>query len=80
MVKTVQDVEGGLADAVGGEEVFADMVAEQHHELAAVERWDGFKATVGRPNTPAGDGVDMRMEIEAIAVALHGEDHARDCR
>jgi hypothetical protein len=66
VVKTVQDVDGGLADPARGEEVFDDIVAEQHHELAAVESWDWFKAAVGGPNTPAGDGVDMRMSCEAL--------------
>jgi hypothetical protein len=66
VVKTVQDVDGGLADLARGEEVFDDMVTEQQHELEAVDSWDRFKVTVGGPNTPAGDGVDMRMSCEAL--------------
>ena len=77
MVKTVQDGEGGLADPTTGEEVFEHMVAEQQHELAAVESGDRFKAAVGGPDSAACDGMDMGMEIEAIAVALHGEDDSR---
>jgi hypothetical protein len=78
MVKTVQDVEGSLGDPAGGEEVTEDMMAEQQHELAAVEGRDGFEGAVGRPNAATCDGVDMGMQVETIAVALHGKDDARD--
>jgi hypothetical protein len=39
---------------------------------------DGFEGAVGRPNAAACDGMDMRMEVEAIAVVLDGQDEARD--
>jgi len=74
MVKAVEDVEGGLADPAASKEVSERMVAEQQHELAAVERGDRFKAAVGGPNSAACDGMNVRMEIEAVAVALHRED------
>ena len=78
MVKAVEDVEGGLADPAASKEVFEHLVAEQQHEPAAVEGRDRFKAAVGGPDSTACDGMDVRMQIEAIAVALHREDDARD--
>ena len=42
-----------------------------------VQRRNRFKAAVGGSDSPAGDGVDVRMEIQAVSVALNGEDDAR---
>jgi hypothetical protein len=78
MVKTVQNVEGGLADSAAGEEVLEQMVAEQEHELGGIERRDRFKVTVGRPDSAASESVDVRMEIEVVAVALNRDDDARE--
>ena len=50
VVKAVQDVDGGLGDASGGEEVAEDKVAGQEHELAAVQSGDGFKGAVRGPD------------------------------
>jgi len=52
-------------------------MAEQRHELAAVEGWDRFKLVVGGPDSTACDGMYMGMEIDAVAVALHGMDDSR---
>ncbi len=54
------------------------MVAEQQHELLNVERGNGFQAAVGGPDASASDGVDVGMKIEAVAVALNGDDDAGD--
>jgi hypothetical protein len=43
-------------------------MAEQEHESERIERRDGLEAAMGRPDSPAGQCVDMRMEIEAVAV------------
>jgi hypothetical protein len=59
MVEAVEDIDGGLADPAGGEQVFHHRVAEQQHELLSVERWNRFKAAVGGPDSAACDGVDM---------------------
>ena len=81
MVKAVEDVQGSLADSAAGEQVLEQMVAEQEHDLGAVERRDRFKVTVGRPDSAAGESVDVRMEIEVVTVALNGNDDAREgCR
>ena len=47
------------------------MMAEQQHELSCVERGNGFKAAVGGPAAAGGDRMDVRMEIQAVSVALH---------
>jgi len=77
MVEAVEDIDGGLADSAGGEQVFNHMVAEEQHELLSVERRNRFKAAVGGPDSPAGDGVDMGMKVKVISVALNGDDDAR---
>ena len=59
MMKSVKDVDRGLADAAGGEQVFNHMVAEQQHELSCVERGNRFKSAVGVPDSAGGDGMDM---------------------
>jgi len=79
MVKAVEDVEGSLADSAAGEQVLEQMVAEQEHELGGIERCDRLKAAVGKPDSAAGESVDMRMEIEAVAVALDGDHDPREC-
>jgi hypothetical protein len=76
MVKAVQDVEGSLADPAASKELLQHMVAEPQHQLVAVKRGDRFNAAAGGPNSPAGDGMDMRMQIETVAVALHREHDA----
>jgi len=38
MVEAVKDIDGGLADTVGGEQVFNHMVAKQQHELLRIQR------------------------------------------
>jgi len=81
MVKAVEDVQGSLADAAAGEQVLEQMVAEQEHELGGIERRDRLKVAAGRPDSSACESVDMGMEIEAVAVALNGDDDAREgCR
>ena len=69
MVKAVQDVEGGLADAAGGEEVAEDMAAEQQHELAGVEGGDRFRAFVGGSNSAAGAQASL-PDNPVTAIAL----------
>jgi hypothetical protein len=71
MVEAVEGIDGGLADTVGGEQVFNHMVAEKQHELLRVERGNRFKAAVGGPDSPAGNGVDMGMKVKVISVALN---------
>jgi hypothetical protein len=44
--------------------------------LLSVQRGDRFKAAVGGPDSPAGDGADMRMKIQAVSVALDRQDDA----
>ena len=53
------------------------MVAEQQHELLSVERGNGFKAAVSRPDSAGGNGVDMGMEVQAGSVTLHRDDDTR---
>jgi hypothetical protein len=66
MVKTVQHVRGGLANPAASKEVFEHMVAEQEHEPAAAGGGDRFKAAFRGPDCPAGDCLDMRMQIQAV--------------
>jgi len=81
MVKAVEDVQGSLADSAGGEQVLEPMVAEQEHELGGTEHRDRLEVAAGRPDSSAGESVDMGREIEAVAVALNGDDDAREgCR
>jgi len=81
MVKAVEDVQGSLADSAAGEQVLEQMVAEQEHELGGIKRGDRLKVAAGGPDSSAGESVDMGMEIEAVAVALNGDDDAREgCR
>jgi hypothetical protein len=47
-VEAVQDVKGGLDDAAAGQEVSEHMVAEQEHELVAMDSGNRFKAAVER--------------------------------
>jgi hypothetical protein len=42
MVEAVENIDGGLADTAGGEEVFNHMVAEEQHDLLRVQRPLGF--------------------------------------
>jgi hypothetical protein len=42
------------------------MVSEEKHELLRVQRENRFKAAVGGPDSSAGDGVDMGMEVNCI--------------
>ncbi len=42
-------------------------MAEQQHELAAVEGRERFKAVVGGPDSAACDSMCMGMEIDAVA-------------
>jgi len=53
------------------------MVSEEQHKLLSVERRNRFKAAVGGPDSPAGDGVDMRVKVQVVSVALNGDDDAR---
>jgi hypothetical protein len=76
MVKAVQNVQGGLADPAAGEEVCEQVVAEKEHELESIQRGDRFKTAVGGPDSAASDGMDVRMEIEAVAVTLDCDDDA----
>ena len=80
MVKTAQNVKGGLADPAAAEEVLEHMVAEQQHELDSIQRGDRFKAAVGRPDSLAGESMDVRMVVEPVAVTLDCDDHAGDGR
>jgi hypothetical protein len=66
-----------LADPTGGEQVFDQMMAEEQHELLSLQRGDCLKAAIGGPDSPACDGMNMGMEIQAVSVALDGEDDAR---
>ena len=59
MVEAVEDVDGGLADTAGGEQVLNHMAAEKQQELLSVERGNRFKAAVGGPDSPAGDGMGL---------------------
>jgi len=77
MVKAVEDVDSSLVDSAGGEQVFNHMVSEEQHKLLSVERRNRFKAAVGGPDSPAGDGVDMRVKVQVVSVALNGDDDAR---
>jgi hypothetical protein len=54
MVEAVEDIDGGLADTAGGEQVISHMVAEEQHELLSIERGNRFKAAVGGPDSSAG--------------------------
>jgi hypothetical protein len=69
-----------LGDQVGlkGEEVLEHMVAEQEHGLGTIQGGDRFKATVGRPDSLAGESMDVRMVIEPVAVTLDCDDDAGD--
>ena len=80
MVKAVQDVQGGLADAAAGEKVSQYMVAEQEHELLAIQSGNRFKAAVGGPDAAACESMDVGVEIEAVAVTLDRDDHAGEGR
>lgn len=80
MVKVVQNVQGGLANAAAGQKVCEQVVAEKEHELESIQRGDRFKAAVGGPDSAAGDGMDVRMEIEAVAVTLDCDDGAGEGR
>ena len=80
MVKAVQNVKGGLADPAAGEEVLEHMVAEQEHELESIQRGDRFEAAAARPNSPAGESMDVRMVIEPAAVTLDCNDDAGEGR
>ena len=71
MMKSVKDVDGGLADSAGSQQVFNHMVAEEQHELLRVERGNRFKSAVGVPDSAGGDGMDMRVKVQAVSVALH---------
>ena len=77
MAKAVEEIEGGLADSVAGEQALQQVVAEQEDELEGIERRDRCKVTVGRPDAPAGESVEVRMEIEVVTVALNRDDDAR---
>jgi hypothetical protein len=79
MVKAVEDIDSRLADSAGGEQVFNHMMAEQQHELLRVERGNRFKAAVGGPDAPAGNSMDVGMEIQAISITLHRNNNARQC-
>ena len=76
MVKAVQNVQGGLADPAAGEEVGEQVVAEKEHEPESIQPGDRFKTAVGGPDSAASDGMDVRMEIEAVAVTLDCDDDA----
>jgi hypothetical protein len=76
-VEAVEDIDGGLADTAGGEQVFNHMVAEQQHELLGVERRNRFEVAVGGPDSPACDCMDVGMEVEAVSIALHRNNYPR---
>ena len=80
MVKAVQNVKGGLADPAAGEEVLEYMVAEQEHELGTIQGGDRFEAAIARPDSPAGESMDVRMVIEPVAVTLDCDDDAGEDR
>jgi hypothetical protein len=44
-----------------------DWLTAQEHEMESIQGGDGFKAAEGRPDSPAGKSMDVRMEIEAVA-------------
>jgi hypothetical protein len=74
MVKAVEDVQGGLADTAATEQVTEQAVSEEEHEAERIEGRDGLEVALGVPDAPAGKSMDMRMEIEAVAVALNRND------
>jgi len=78
MVKTVQNVQGGLADPPAAEEVSEHMVVEQQHVLTAIQGRNRFKAAFGGPYSPARDDMDVRVQIQAVAATLRRDDDARD--
>jgi hypothetical protein len=63
MVKAVEDVQGSLTDSAAGEQVLEQMVADQEPELGGIERRDRLEVAAGRPDSSAGERVDMGMEI-----------------
>jgi hypothetical protein len=48
--------------------------------MESIQGGDGFKAAEGRPDSLAGKSMDVRMEIEAVAVTLDCDDDAGDGR
>ena len=51
MVETVTGCSEWPVHAAVGEEIFEHMVAEQEHELVAIEGGNRFKAAVGGPDS-----------------------------
>ena len=64
-MKAVEDVQGSLVDSAGGGQVLEQIVAEQEHESADIERRGRLEVAVGGPDSAAGESVDMVMKIEA---------------
>jgi len=54
MLKAVEDVNGGLTDTAGGEQVFYYMAAVQQRALLCVKGGNRFKAAIGEPYSPGG--------------------------
>jgi len=48
--------------------------------MESIQGGDGFKAAEGRADSPAGKSMDVRMEIEAVAVILDCDDAAGEGR
>ena len=61
-----------MPDLSAGEEVFQYIVPKQQHELAGIDGGNRFKAAVGGPHSTARNGVDVRVNIQPISVALDG--------
>lgn len=78
MMKAVDDVQVGLADSAASERAFEHVVWRNSSMSSSVPRAGmASKPPSAHSDSQAGKCVDMRVEIEAVAVGLDGNDDTR---
>lgn len=78
MMKAVDDVQVGLADSAASEQAFEQVAWRNSSMGSSVPRaWMASRPPSEHSDFAAGKFVDMRVEIEAVAVALDGNDDTR---